>query len=123
MRSDLLFIAAAGRPSHDERATKTAYGWWASIQVALIALTPVPALLPQADGAMLIAPIASGDRNATIRWAIGAGAKPLAPGPYAGSYVVQGSFGALLAPGLLHGALILNARFAGCGTPDPRTTK
>jgi len=110
MHNNLPFITAVDRPSpREETSARTPVGWWASVQIALIALTPVPALLPQADGAMLIAPIAPGDRNATIRWAIDAGAKPLSPGPYAGSYVVQGSFGALVAPGLLHGALILNA--------------
>jgi hypothetical protein len=80
-------------------------------------------VLAQDDGTILIAPLASRDRNATIRWAIGAGAKPVAPGPYAGSYVVQGTFARLAAPAILHGAMIINARFAGCGGPNPRTNE
>lgn len=114
--------AAAGhqRPASGN-LPKAAFAWLAKAQVALIVLTPLLVLLPQQDGAMLIAPLASDDRNATIRWALRAGAKPVAPGPIGGSYVVQGSFATLFAPGLLHGALIIDARFAGCGTPNPRT--
>ncbi len=124
MHSGLSSIPATGRHSvPNDSVGKKALGWWASIQVALIALTPMLALMPPGDGAMLIAPITLGDRTTTIRWAIGAGAKLVAPGPYAGSYVVQGSFAALVVPGLLHGALIINARFAGCGTPDQRITE
>jgi hypothetical protein len=122
MRNGLLHFASAGAPAAAPRKPrKVAFGWWAWAQVALIALAPLVVLLPKGDDALLIAPLTSGDRSATIRWALNAGAKPVAPGPYEGSYIVQGSFAALLAPGILHGALVINARFAGCGGPNPRT--
>ena len=121
---NLPHLVSAGVPlPAADNAHDVEFGWWAWAQVALIALAPLVALLPQGDDALLIAPLASDDRSATIRWALSAGAKPVAPGPYDGSYVVQGSFAALLAPGILHGAIVINARFAGCGGPNPRTVE
>ncbi len=121
MRNGLPDPSSAGRgvPSAGGRH-KVPFGGWAWAQLALIVFAPALALLPQGDGAMLITPLASGDRSATLRWAISAGAKPVAPGPFAGSYVVQGSFAALVAPAVLHGAFVMNANFAGCGAPNPR---
>ena len=121
MRNLPHLVSAGAQVAAPNNPRKPALGWWAWAQVALIALAPLVALLPQGDDALLIAPQASDDRSATIRWALSAGAKPVAPGPYDGSYVVQGSFAALLAPGILHGAIVINARFAGCGGPNPRT--
>jgi hypothetical protein len=85
-------------------------------QLALIAIGSTLPLAPPAEGVMLIAPLLPGDPGAGVRWATAAGALLVASGPYSGSYLVKGSRAALLLPALSHGALLLTARFSGCGT-------
>jgi len=53
----------------------------------------------------------------TLRWLLPTGALLAAPGPYAGSFVVEGSRALLLPVALANGALLLSASFSGCG-PD-----
>jgi hypothetical protein len=89
------------------------------MQVLLILLGSMAALAPPADGVMVILPAIPGDPAATYRWAFSAGALLIAPGPYPGSIVVKGSRTALVLPALSHGALLITARFTGCGSNSP----
>lgn len=94
--------------------------WQAVFQMLLLAIGSAFALAPPAKGAILIAPIVPGDPAASIGWARDAGAELVAPGPYAGSYVVKGSLATLLLPALSHGTLLITARFTGCGASQSK---
>lgn len=84
-------------------------------QAALLMLASLAAAAPPAEGTIAILPVVPGDTAATYRWAFEAGARPIAPGPYPGALVVQGSLGTLALPAVSHGALLIAARFGGCG--------
>jgi hypothetical protein len=85
------------------------------LQSMLVAATATLAMIPAADGLMLVVPLVPGRPATTIRWLLPTGAMLAAPGPYAGSFVVEGSRAALLPAALANGALLLTARFSGCG--------
>ena len=85
------------------------------VQLLLVAIGSSLALAPPVRGVMLIAPLVPGVSATSVRWATNAGALLIAPGPYDGSYIVTGSSAVLLLPALSHGALLLDARFTGCG--------
>jgi hypothetical protein len=87
----------------------------AIVQLLLIATGSTAVLAPPANGMMVILPMVPGDPAATFRWASSAEASIIASGPYSGSIVVQGSRSMLLFPAFSHGALLITARFAGCG--------
>lgn len=90
--------------------------WQLGAQLSLIVLAIGATLGPPARGAIVILPLVPGTAATTFRWAFEAGALPIAPGPYPGSIVVQGSVKALLAPAVSHVALLLAARSTGCGS-------
>jgi len=100
----------------DDRAPPRRHRAGAAVQALLILFGTAVVVAPPLRGEMLIAPLVPGDGAATIRWAWDAGAMPIATGPYAGSYVVNGSLAALLLPALSHGAVLISARVAGCNS-------
>jgi hypothetical protein len=85
------------------------------VQALLVAVVVAQPMMPAANGLMLVAPLVPGRPATTIRWLLPTGATLAAPGPYAGSFVVEGSRAALLPAALANGALLLTARFSGCG--------
>ncbi len=85
-------------------------------QCALIGGTAALTLAPPTHGAMLVAPLLPGSSASTLDWALPTGARLLAPGPYAGSFVVYGTRSTLLASAIKHGTLLLTARYSGCGS-------
>jgi hypothetical protein len=86
------------------------------VQAILVAATAALAMIPAADGLMLVVTLVPGRPATTIRWLLPTGALLAAPGPYAGSFVVEGSRAILLPAALANGALLLTARFSGCAT-------
>lgn len=84
------------------------------VQCALLVAAAALGLAPPATGVMLIAPLVPGPAAATLNWALPAGALLVAPGPYAGSIIVFGTRSALFTAAILHGTLLLTARFADC---------
>ena len=85
------------------------------MQSALVVAAAALMLLPAAEGLMLVVPLVPGRPAATIRWLLPTGALLAAPGPYAGSFVVEGSRAALLPAAMANGALLMTSRFSGCG--------
>lgn len=71
---------------------------------------------------MLVAPLLPGGGATSLRWARDADALLIGPGPYSGSYIVKGSLGLLALPALSHGALLISARFSGCGATTSGAT-
>jgi len=100
------------------KAPRLTRRWGAFAHLLLVAIGSAFALAPPVEGVILIAPLLPGDPAASVGWARTAGALLIAPGPYAGSYVVKGSLAALLLPALSHGTLLIDARFAGCGATN-----
>jgi hypothetical protein len=84
------------------------------VQSALVAGTALLALAPAPDGLMLVAPLRPVTPGATVHWLLPTGALLAAPGPYPGSFVVEGSRAALLPAALANGAVLLSASFSGC---------
>jgi hypothetical protein len=85
------------------------------VQSMVIAFAMVAMVAPPAEGTIAIIPVLPDDPAASWRWAVSADALLIAPGRYPGSIIVRGSFAKLLLPALAHGALLLSARYAGCG--------
>lgn len=85
------------------------------VQGTLVAATAALMLAPAASGPMLVMPLVPGRPAATIHWLLPTGALLAAPGPYAGSFVVDGSRADLFPAALANGALLLTASFPGCG--------
>ncbi|MDH7973473.1 hypothetical protein QH494_14880 [Sphingomonas sp. AR_OL41] len=108
---------SAGSPAAP-RTGHRAQGLTAIIQLLLVVLGSAATLAPPAEGFMIVMPAIPGNSAATERWSASAGAQMIAAGPYAGSIVVHGSRAALLLPALSHGALLVTARFTGCGTKN-----
>ena len=78
------------------------------------------ALVPPAEGNILIIPVVPVRAEHSLVWALPAGALLMGNGFLPGSYVVRGSRSALLGPALANGALLLSAPAAGCfSTEDP----
>ena len=97
------------------KAPRSSRRWATIVQGLLLTIGSAFALAPPAEGMILIAPLLPGDSAASIGWVRDAGATLIAPGPYAGSYVVNGSLAALLLPALSHGTVLVTTRFTGCG--------
>ncbi|WP_231023499.1 hypothetical protein [Sphingomonas sp. IC-11] len=70
--------------------------------------------IPPADGPMLVLPVRPASAGSTIAWATEAGARLRGPGPYEGSYFVNGERARLIGPALEAGALLIAARGGGC---------
>jgi hypothetical protein len=85
------------------------------VQCTLIAVTALVALLPPADGMILVAPLIPGRPAETIGWLLPTGALLAASGPYDGAFVVKGSRAALLPAAIANGAVLLATRFPGGG--------
>lgn len=102
------------------KAVKSRRRWETFGQGVLLAIGSAFALAPPIEGTMLVAPLLPGDPAASVGWVRAANARLIAPGPYAGSYVITGSLAALLLPALSHGTLLITARVAGCGATRPK---
>lgn len=87
----------------------------ALVQGLLVAIASVLAVMPPDNGTMLVVPLLPVDAATTLGWVLPTRAALIAPGPYAGSFVVSGSRAALLKPAFLHATFLLTARFSGCG--------
>lgn len=85
---------------------------------ALVGGTALVAGMPPAEGMMLVAPLYTVSSAQTLQWVLQTGARPVAAGPYEGSWVVYGQRSALTATALTHGTLLLNSRLSECGTPS-----
>ncbi|MCG6119634.1 MAG: hypothetical protein MEP44_03215 [Blastomonas sp.] len=83
----------------------------------LVGGTAAVVATPPAEGMMLVAPLYSVSSAHTLGWVLPTGARPVAAGPYEGSFVVYGTRSALIATALAHGTLLLNSRLSECGSP------
>ena len=77
------------------------------------------ALMPPAQGAILIVSLNGQGRGEIARWAIEHDARPLGFGPWSNSLVVTGNRQALLASALSQHALLLTGSAAGCSERAP----
>ena len=87
-----------------------------TLQFALVGGTAALALAPPAEGMMLVAPLLPVTPASTLDWVLPTGARLVAPGPYAGSFIVYGVRSVMVASALKRGTLLLTSRFSGCGT-------
>ncbi len=85
-------------------------------QLMLIVLATATIVAPPMEGSIAILPALPGDFASTWAWAAQADARVIDAGPYPGSIVVRGSIVKLMLPALAHGAILVNVRFAGCGS-------
>ncbi|MET0363643.1 MAG: hypothetical protein ABW169_03225 [Sphingobium sp.] len=90
---------------------------WCFAVMAIIGLIAAP----PASGRILLVPIGGEGRDGLARLAIDAGARLVAPGPWAGSLVVSGDRAPLIAALLPRHALVLSASLGGCGEGEGRS--
>jgi hypothetical protein len=75
------------------------------------------AVTPPARGRMLLVPVTPNGAVGLAALAVEHGGRLVAPGPLAGSLVVEGERGPLLAALLRQGAVPLRAEYRECGAP------
>ncbi|WIW88725.1 hypothetical protein K3M67_01705 [Sphingobium sp. V4] len=81
------------------------------ILVGLVALYAAP----PASGTMLLVPLTRAARAELVPMAVANGARLVAAGPWAGSFLVDGQRDRLARPLLGKGVIALSARAGGCG--------
>lgn len=86
-----------------------------ALQIMLVLASVAFIASPPPAGAMLIVPLVPTETGRTVRWALAVGARLAAPGPYAGSIVVDASRATLFPAALAHGAILITAHFTKCG--------
>lgn len=89
-------------------------GGVARLHFALVLLAPATMLVPL-QGPMLIVPLLPGRDGSLPGWLQQDDARLLAPGPVSGSFLIDSDNTGLWARALMNGAVLIRARFAGCG--------
>lgn len=89
--------------------------WPVSLQAGLaLAAIFLLALMPPAQGNILIVSLAGQGRGAIAHWAIDHDARLVGAGPLPNSLVVAGTRGLLVQAAIDHGALLLSGAWTGC---------
>lgn len=83
-------------------------------QLSLLAMVGVLAMVPPAQGRMLVIPLLPVSQETSAAWTVAAQARLIGAGPLPGALIVDGPRHALLPAALRHGALLINTNFVGC---------
>ena len=90
--------------------------WIAAQALIAVAAVPILALLPPAQGKMMIVSLSSQSAGQIAAWASREELLIIGQGPIAGSLVVRTGGGTLADKALRHGGIVVAAPATGCGT-------